>query len=384
MSALTGRYTGTPESRVENDLRRLGEAFSKDQFVAIIEQLISTRLTNDFWEVGVPDALETSSGYSPALFAYHASLNLLGAKVLFSQLTVSELLDPSIHAKKASLDRHHLFPRGYLEKIGITGVPKVNQIANYALLEWPDNIAISDQAPEDYFPALFASRTTPGEERRMRFWHALPAGWEDMEYEKFLAERRLLIAQVIRAGYEKLTTGASPFPGETPAPSAPLSVSDLVAQQESGLVEFKSSARYSYKPGIPESVVHEGVIKTVAAFLNSDGGTLAIGMSDNLEVLGIQPDLDSKNQNLDGYSNWLSTLLLHSLGAAAALNTRIRIEEDADKQVCIVDVLPSIKPVYASTHKGADLFFVRLNNTTRMLTTPEAVDYITGHWGKTN
>jgi hypothetical protein len=382
MCTLTGRYTGTPESRVENDLHRLAGAADKNQFIAIVEQLISTRLTTDFWTVAVPDALETSSSYSPALFAYHASLNLLGAKVLFSQLTVSELLDPNVHAKKPNLDRHHLFPRGYLGKIGISGVPKVNQIANYALLEWPDNIAISAQAPEDYFPTLFASRTVPGEEKQMRFWHALPGGWEDMSYEAFLEERREMIAEVIKSGYEKLATGISPFHGEAPPPSAPPTVSELIAGQETGVIEFKSSARYSYTAGVPEAVVHEAVIKTVAAFLNSDGGTLAIGVSDDLEILGIQPDLDLKKQTIDGYTNWLSTLLVTSLGAPAALNTRIRIETEADKMVCLVDVYPSIKPVYASTHKGTGLFFARLNNTTRLLTIAEAVDYITSHWSK--
>jgi hypothetical protein len=84
----------------------------------------------------------------------------------------------------------------------------INQIANYALLEWPDNSKISDDAPESYFPRLFERHRGDGgaDERSMRFWHALPEGWEQMEYSQFLAARRERIAEVIRAGFEVLQT----------------------------------------------------------------------------------------------------------------------------------------------------------------------------------
>jgi hypothetical protein len=380
MVTLTGRYTGTPESRVESDLRRFEQATSGAQFAATLEQIIDTQLTNDFWGVTLPDALESSTGYSPALFAYHASLNLLGAKVLFSQLTVSELLDPAIRGKKASLDRHHLFPKGYLESLGVTGVSRVNQIANFAFLEWPDNIAISDKAPAEYFPALFEQRVPPEERDWASFLHALPPGWEDQNYEKFLLERRRLIAKVVRAGYDKLHKGVTPFGRSAPVPASPPTLHNLLAQEETGLVEFKSSARYSYKPGIPEAIINEGVVKSVAAFLNTDGGVLAIGVSDALEVIGIQPDLDYKRQSLDGYVNWLSTLLLGSLGPAA-LTARVRFEEVDDKTACLIDVQPSTKPVFAKTTKGDGVFYVRFNNSTRQLSTPEVIDYVAAHWG---
>ncbi len=88
-----------------------------------------------------------------------------------------------------------------------------------------------------------------------------------MEYDKFLVERRRLIAKVIRAGYEKLATGASPFGDAVAVPPSPPTVAELLAEAENGQVEFKSSARYSYRPDIPEAAINEGVIKSVAAFL---------------------------------------------------------------------------------------------------------------------
>ncbi len=98
-------------------------------------------------------------------------------------------------------------------------------------------------------------------------------------------------------------------------------------------------------------------------------------------MLSIQPDLDIKGQDLDSYVNWLSTLFITSLGAVAALNARIRLQRVDEKTVCLVDVQPSIKPVFAKTAKGDGIFYVRLNNTTRQLPTPEAIDYVAAHWG---
>ena len=379
MCSVTGRYTGTPESRVESDLHRFAEATDGDSFVAIIDEIISTNLTNDFWTVALPDALDSTGAYSPSLFAYHASLCLLDAKALFSDLSVSELLDPAIQGKKKALERHHLFPKAYLKTFGIVG--PANQIANMALLEWPDNIAISAQPPSEYFPTMFAKYVDPKDQAAIRFWHALPDDWENLEFKDFLARRRALIAQVIHAGYDKLVTGVNPFAGIGQPDVMFPSVASLLEAMETSQVEFKSSARVSLQGEVPEKVINGAVIKTVAAFLNTDGGTLAIGVDDSGGILGVEADLAVKNQDLDGYANWLSTLFITSLGAPAATLVGIRFEEVQGSTVCLVDVRASSKPSFASTEKGSDLFFVRVNNTTRMLTGGDVLAYADQRWG---
>ena len=94
-----------------------------------------------------------------------------------------------------------------LQTIGIEGVRETNQIANYALVEWDDNIAISDVAPAKYWPK-YAKRFTSNELATMCRWHALPDNRWDMDYEQFLAARRPLISLVIRDGYRKLAENA--------------------------------------------------------------------------------------------------------------------------------------------------------------------------------
>lgn len=380
MCVLTSRYTGASETQVEKDMRRFAEAADGKEFLATLDQIVNSNLTNDYWEATLPDQLAYSGGFVPAMFAYFASLNLLGAKVLFSNLTVHELLDPAQVAKKNAIERHHLFPKDYLKKLGVKGTARVNQVANYALVEWPDNISIGAAPPEDYFPSLFESRIPTGEVDKVRFWHALPDGWEAMEYDKFLESRRKLIAQVVRAGFLKLAEGVDPFAHSVEAPP-PASVAELIEQGESLEVEFKSSVYHSFKPGIPEKVVTGSVLKTIAAFLNTSGGTLAIGVADDGTVLGLDSDLDLKKFDLDKFENALHTLVINSMGTVAAGRCTVRFEQVGGKDVCLVDVSPSAKPVYADTEKGKGVFFVRAGNTTRNLDTKETVEYVEDRWG---
>ena len=128
-------------------------------------------------------------------------------------------------------------------------------------------------------------------------------------------------------------------------------------------------------------VLNEAVIKTVAAFMNSSGGTLAIGLSDEGEVLGIQADLEMKNHDLDTYENWLTTLLASALGGAAAMNASIRFEAVQELTVCLVDVSPTSAPVFADTFKGNHRFYVRNNNSTRVLEGQELITYVRSRFG---
>jgi hypothetical protein len=104
MCAITGRYTGSSESRMEQDLRRFAEAKDAQEFANVLDGVIATQLTNDFWEVALPDLLATSAGYSPSLFAYHAALVLLDADVLFTSVRVGDLLDPASGPQPGTVD----------------------------------------------------------------------------------------------------------------------------------------------------------------------------------------------------------------------------------------------------------------------------------------
>jgi hypothetical protein len=203
MSLLTGRFSSSPESRMEQDLAELRELKTADQFLARLATVEAATLTDDYWTKTLPLDLATSAGRSPALFGFYAAQTLLGARALFSQSPVVDLLDPPAQGQKKALERHHLFPKQYLKKLGIESVRDINQIGNYALVEWDDNIAISNAPPAQYW-SKYAERFDIETLTGMMEWHALPADWWTMSYEQFLAARRPLIAGVIRQGYQKL------------------------------------------------------------------------------------------------------------------------------------------------------------------------------------
>jgi hypothetical protein len=202
-SSLTGRYTSSPETVMDSDLNRLKGVATAADFVRVLEEMMASLLTNDFWQISLPAALNNSSARNPELFAYFAAQNRIGAPVLFSTKRVSELMDPALKSTKKPMERHHLFPRNWLEKQGVTDLKVINQMANFALVEWPENIDIRNAPPSEYVPQIRARFSDAAWAEMLRH-HALPDGWEAMPYEEFLEERRKLMAAVIRGGYEVL------------------------------------------------------------------------------------------------------------------------------------------------------------------------------------
>src|SRR5690606_4948694 len=114
---------------------------------------------------------------------------------------------------------------------------------------------------------------------------------------------------------------------------------------------------------------------------NGHGGTLLIGVDDHGQVTGIGLDLQLVHRkDLDGFENWLTTLLQSSIGGAATANASVDFPSMEGLTICRVTVMPSGSPVYVKV-KDDHWFYVRLGNSTRRLSTPEAVEYIKQHWG---
>jgi hypothetical protein len=212
MASLTSRYTGSFETRITQDVQLFTQAEDGAGYLSRLRQTTETTLTADFWTITLPQSLATSSPRSPALFAYVASLCLLNARVppfvsggpdgQKAAIPIRDLFDPVVHAKKSSIERHHLFPRKFLEDSGISATSRINQIANLSFVEWPENIEISDVSPAVYWPKYQAQFTAED-----LFHHGLSLDWSESDYDTFLEDRRSRIAEVIRAGFESIGTG---------------------------------------------------------------------------------------------------------------------------------------------------------------------------------
>jgi hypothetical protein len=386
MTSLTGRYTNSPESVMEQDLARLRDVSDADGFVALLDGIIDETLTGDYWAITLPSALTTTGGFSPTLFAYYAALNILGARVLFSEIKVSELIDPSTKAKRAAIERHHLFPKAYLAKQGITGA-KQNRLANLALVEWPDNAKISDQAPADYWPGM-AGRFTDRDLEPQLYWHGLAAGWETLPYEDFLDERQRRLAVVIRDGFNTLRETDAPKQDQAERElnahakeTVRRPTLDLIAEGEGAFIEFKESARWSHIEGDKNKQSELDVLRTVAGFMNARGGTLLIGVHDTDGPIGLARDYKSlqKRPNKDGFENWLTTDVIRlRLGAQAMTFLSLHFDVIDDREICRIDAEPAPEPVYVDGKR----FFLRVNNTTQELGLADAVAYVKKHWAR--
>ncbi|MCP1663308.1 MULTISPECIES: GmrSD restriction endonuclease domain-containing protein [Methanocalculus] len=367
MSAVTGRFTSSPESAMEFDLARLRDVKSADDFVNNLTKICEITLTNDFWAVNLPNDLATSSSRSPSLFAYYAAQVLLDANGLFSKIKIADLLDPTTNAHKSALERHHLFPKDYLKNQGFQGTREINQIANYALVEWGDNIQISNNAPEEYVPKI-KSRFFQSEIEKMYRLHALPPNWEHMEYRDFLENRRELMAQIIAEGYRILVSGQSE---EDTSPDE-INLISLVQSGESEAVEFKSTLRTNLHTNNRDQRMEQSVLKTLAGFLNTNGGTLIIGLSDDGSPVGI--DVDGF-ENEDKMSLHLVNIIKARMGISAMTNVHIHFDDHKNSRVMAVNCQKSPSPVFVKDNE-IERFYIRTGPSTTELSASQTQEFI--------
>ena len=163
-----------------------------------------------------------------------------------------------------------------------------------------------------------------------------------------------------------------------------LSVAELVAAGESHRVEFKSTARCNLHTGTRDDKIELVISKAVAAFANSGGGDLVIGVDDEGHALGLDDDLKfMKNPDVDRYELWLRDHLTKTLGAPASANAEVTFPHLDGQQVCHVRVLAATRPVFLTPGKGQPLqMWVRIGNSTRQLGIDEALSYSADRWGR--
>ena len=206
MSILTGRYSGSPESRFDQDIRRIKETGME----TYLQEIETGELSEAFWSAALPQQMNTSVASSPYFKVYLAAqVKTNDRGFLSSDITVRDLIT---HRG----DVHHLFPKNYLKTNGLQR-GKYNQIANYVMMQSEINIAIQDRAPSEYFTELishcdngeaaYGAITDPSNMQSNFKTHCIPDGMQDKDishYEDFLQQRRTLMARKIQAYYETL------------------------------------------------------------------------------------------------------------------------------------------------------------------------------------
>ena len=199
-SVLTGRYSGSPESMFDYDIRQI----HAQGFKTYSDSLYVGQLSDAFWNASLPQEMDTSVASSPYFRVFQAAQIKLGDKGFLSKdLSVRELVE-------VKSDVHHLFPKDFLKKQGFNR-GQYNQIANYAVAQSEINIAIGNKEPAKYIGELikqckggqkkYGNIISSDELQANLTMNCIPDGMEAMtaaDYPNFLAKRRILMAHKIK------------------------------------------------------------------------------------------------------------------------------------------------------------------------------------------
>lgn len=154
----------------------------------------------------------------------------------------------------------------------------------------------------------------------------------------------------------------------------------ILENEESEYLEFKSSLRWDYVTGNINKGLEKTIVRSIASLLNSNGGTLLIGVNDEKKVLGITRDLLTlKKKNIDGFFQHLISLISTHIGAEYTSFVQIQFEAIENETVCILKVTRSPNPVFTKEGESR-LFYIRSGNSSRELNSQEVYHYINLHW----
>ena len=207
LTILIGRYSGSAESVIDYDIKRFTEQNPED-FVKNMEE---GELSDAFWNTVLVQRLDTSVSSSPYFLVFLMAQVKRGARgFLSSQINVQSLIEQRG-------DIHHIFPKKYLQKNGVNNRKDYNQIANYVYTQSEINIKIKDTAPRDYMSNMKSQISGAGsyygninnaEDLDANLSeNCIPKDIVEMDvsnYNEFLSERRIMMAQYIKQYYQSL------------------------------------------------------------------------------------------------------------------------------------------------------------------------------------
>ncbi len=156
----------------------------------------------------------------------------------------------------------------------------------------------------------------------------------------------------------------------------------LIAQGESASLEFKSTFRWDLRENKTNRALEAVVLKTLAGYMNGNGGTLLIGVADDGSAVGLEHDYKTlKKQDRDGFEQVLMTAIASKMGADACRSVQMVFHSLEGKDICRVMVAPMERPVYVRDGDDPKLY-VRTGVSTRELNVQEAINYTSVRWPK--
>ena len=363
-SQIRTRYVSQLPQKLDRDLRTVAEMEQPfDELLRIIEEERPLEIT--------PSEFAGHAVQHPLFSMVRWYLKSRGAVCLTTGMSLRKNM-----GSKYQLELDHIFP---FSKLKTAGYGKENRV-KYALAQELTNRAILTQTANRAKSAADAAHYLASV--KIKFPQALSLQcipedetlWKIERYEEFLEERRKMFAKQLNGFLNAITA--------TEGMSAPISLEDMIAEGESDQLEFKSTLRWDLKEGIVSKKLEEVVLKTVAAFANSQGGTLLVGVDDERQIVGLEHDYFSLGEaDRDKFELHLRNLLNQQLGAGFVTSKiRITFHCIADKELCEIETSPAKEPVILKVKdkngQTVEKFYARSGNSSQEIPLSEMSAYI--------
>ena len=244
--------------------------------------------------------------------------------------------------KKYELEWDHIFPYSLLRDNGYSKNNRLKysyaqEITNRAVLTQAANRKKSNNMAEEYltetlkqFPDALRLQCIP-EEKEL---------WSLENFELFLEKRRVILANELNEFLDGIT--------ETTEEEVDIDLMEMIKAGENSEVEFKTTLRYDMRQNIVNKKLEEVILKTIAAFSNASGGTLIMGVDDDLNIIGLENDYRTLNNgNKDEFELHLRNLVNKSYGVEFATNNLdVQFPLVEDQEICVVTILGGVRPLY--------------------------------------
>lgn len=355
-----GRYSASVDQKLEAELNAVSGEKPIDSLMAILREDKGDPTIS-------PDNLDSRGVGHPLYNMMHIVVRAAGGVDWSNGLGLERPF-----GRAFSVERHHIFPAAVLADAGydtgknLTHKKRVNEIANRVPLTRSGNMDVFDRPPSDYLPIVQSAN--PGNLEKFMV-PVNPSLWHVENYEAFLLERRTMVATSIN---RFMTSLLQETPQDVRVTSDRPKTQDLITGGESDRVEFKSTLRWNLRAERNGKEIEHEVLKTIAGFFNTEGGTLLIGVADQGEVVGLAAD---NFENDDKFLQHLTNLIKGCIGPQYVRFLKMGIDTVNSLKICRVECQPSVVPVYLSTERG-ESFYIRTGVTTTDLPTSAIYEYI--------
>ena len=270
-----------------------------------------------------------------------------------------------------SIDIHHIFPRSWCDSNEIEA-SRYDTIINKTAISSKTNRSIGGRPPSEYLLTLQRNAKVSSEVMDDILESHRIAAWalRNDDFNRFFADRAEGLLESIEDAMGKPITREQGLfvQGDK---DEQFDINIIIEGGESSKVEFKSSLRVNLHTGKRDKEIERAALKTLAAFLNSDGGTLVIGVADDHSPVGIQVD---SFPNEDGLNLHLGNIVNRGLGALAMQYIDSSFHDYRGSRVMVLECKPSLNPVFLKDG-SSKVFFIRAGAATRLLTGDDLLTY---------